>query len=350
MSFDNTRGEYELSNIDVIQLILSFVAGSGITIVVLLIYLIKNPEKIEKWASMFYRLFAAYSKNAARKYMATNIQSTIDEGRKQLDLDERGLAYGLQMKWSDSETIETDLDKNNIVVMMRPYKSQAKNLAHVISVYLPEALLPKSRRYVDPDLMKSIDQTLSKAFLKHNSTALNYYTALFMDTLENSITEMINRLEELNDVGYLTRVLVPELEKLSALYPRESNSEIAEETKELYNCISDFVRKIEDSVPLEGEGIFSGSVFNMAIIPIGKPELLLTSGITKHCAFVEKLRSEGIGSFYVVSTETLMKHYNELLTRICKELKCSIAFQETYAGVFRKHKRNLVCALLVSSS
>jgi len=50
--------------------------------------------------------------------------------------------------------------------MMQPYQSQARNLAHIVSVYVPRALLPKARRYVEPNLMSGIDHTISKFILK----------------------------------------------------------------------------------------------------------------------------------------------------------------------------------------
>ena len=126
---------------------------------------------------MFLKLGAYVNKKAEKMYMATNIQSSISEKRKKLGLGGDVFEYGIKIDWTDEETAETDLKENKILVMMKPFRSQAKNFASVVSLYVPQAVLPKARNYVDQDLMKSIDYTLSKSLLEDNPTALQYYTS-----------------------------------------------------------------------------------------------------------------------------------------------------------------------------
>jgi hypothetical protein len=336
-----------MSLLDILQGFIGFLIGSGVALVAVLLYFFKNPEKLEKWASIFFRVFASVSKNWEKRYMATNIQSVVDSRRKEIGLSERGLSYGIQIKWTNDDTIETDLDENNVVVMMRPFKSQAKNLANMISVYVPEALLPQSRRYVDQSLMKGIDSTVSKAILSVNPTALSYYVNTLMKLPEDTLRKM-EQIEELNNIGYLTRIIIPEYEMLSGLYPAEPSNSVAKETIELFESASSYVRKVDADVSLSGEGIFMGNLLNMCIVPVGAADVLLTSGITKHCDFMKRWHSRGIRYFYIVSTEILTEHFEKLISKICQDLKLSVVFRETYKGTLRKKKRNLMCCLLVS--
>lgn len=161
----------------------------------------------------------------------------------------------------EKDTIEADLDENKCVIMMRPYTNQFKNLAHVISAYIPESLLPKSRNYIEPILMESIDHTVSKAFLQNNTTALNYYVSNFLNEPSETVINNIDLLEELNRKGFLTRILIPEYENLSQLYPSSPNNTTYKESIELFECIQEYALKNEQGKKLEGEGIFKGDFF-----------------------------------------------------------------------------------------
>lgn len=333
--------------LNIIDIIIGIITGSGLTAIIILVYLIKNPEKIEKWASMFYRLFCFASKKSERNYIKTNIQSVANEQRKKLDLDERGLSYGLKIKWSDSETIEADLDKNNLVVMMRPYQSQAKNMAHIFTVYIPESLLPKARKYVEPNLMRGIDHFIIKEFLSENSTAMNYFINN-LTTISTDDSVLIDQLQELNSVGYLTRIIIPEFEKLGALYPRPPDNASQVESLELHNCIFNFVETINSGKLLNGQGIFRGKNLNMAIIPVGSPRKLLQKGIEKHCNFIKKQYLDGIKYFYIVSNEDVKSHFTKFIKKMCEELKLSVIFEEEYNGLLKGKKQKLICALLVA--
>jgi len=60
---------------------------------------------------------------------AVHIQSAIAENRKKLGLEDEGLTLGVKVKWTDENTVLSDLQDNNVAVMMRPYESQSKNIA-----------------------------------------------------------------------------------------------------------------------------------------------------------------------------------------------------------------------------
>jgi hypothetical protein len=158
-------------------LIATIITSSVVTIIILLWFFLKNPEKVEKWASIILKVGAYVNKKAERMYMSTNIQAEISQKRKELGLGGDVFEFGVKIDWIDEETAETDLKENKVVVMMKPFRSQARNLASVVTLYVPRAVLPKARNYVEQNLMKSIDYILSKSLLENNPTALQYYSS-----------------------------------------------------------------------------------------------------------------------------------------------------------------------------
>jgi len=330
--------------------IVTFLSSSAVTAIALLWLFIKNPEKIERWISMITRGFAWADERIARIHMATDIQSAIAGKRKNLGMTERGLSYGIKVKWADADTILSDLEDNKVVVMFRPYKSQSKNFAHVVSVYVPKALLPKSRRYVDSNLMTSIDYTISKSILDIDPTALEYYTSQILGDVSGEVRSLMVKMDTINGRGQLVRIGIPELQRLSGLYPREPDSRVQRETLELAEVIYHYVVASEEVRDIRGLGIYSGDIMKMAIVPVGRPGQLLTGGIQAHFDFIRKQLIDGIDHFYVVSTETNIKFAKMLVERACSELQFAKVFAEKHEGKFRGRPDTLFCSLIASFS
>lgn len=327
---------------EIINIIIGIISSSIITALSLLWFFIKNPEKIEKWFSMFLKLAAYFSEKAEKGYMSTNIQASVDLKRKGLGMGGDVLSYGVKIEWTDQESVEVDLKENKVVVMMRPFRSQAKNFASVISIYVPRALLPRSRRYVESNLMTGIDFTISKTFLEGNPTALQYFVEREIEKHLETVKSDIEKLDPIHSIGHLTRILIPELQNLSSLYPIETTLEIQTETRELMNLLYDF-ETIEPGK--EARTIFSGEYLKMAVVPVGKEEKLTFSGIQPHLYYIKNLLDNGIIHFYIVSAGRNNVFAKLLAERACRECNLSIIFSEEYEGIFRGRKRKMFCAL-----
>ena len=90
----------------IIGYIVGIVSSSVVTIIILLWFFLKNPEKVEKWASMFLKLGAYVNKKAEKMYMATNIQASISEKRKKMGLGGDVFEYGIKRSLGVKACIE----------------------------------------------------------------------------------------------------------------------------------------------------------------------------------------------------------------------------------------------------
>ena len=324
-------------------LLVGIISSSVATLIIILWFFLKNPEKVEKWASMFLKLGAYVSKKAERSYMATNIQASICEKRKKMGLYGDVFEYGVKIEWTNEETAETDLKENKVLIMMKPFRSQAKNLASVVSLFVPQAVLPKARSYVDKELMKSIDYTLSKSLLEDNPTALQYYTNREIEEMSEDVKKFLETITPIHSIGRLTRIIIPELQNLSKLFPTETNQKIQEETVKFVEEVNKFETHT-GSIENKGIGVFSGKNIKMAIVPVGSRQKLMSTGITSHLQFIENRIAEGITHFFIVSTRGSI-YPKKLITLACAGYDLSLVFSEEYVGMFRGERRELFCAL-----
>jgi uncharacterized protein YcfJ len=117
--------------VDIISTIIGLISGGFLGGVIVIIYVFKNPEKVEKWGSIIYKFASYVIKKYEKNYMMSDIQSTIEIKRKELGLKNDVLPYGIKIKWTEEESVEVDLQQNKVLVMMKPSESQSKNLAHI---------------------------------------------------------------------------------------------------------------------------------------------------------------------------------------------------------------------------
>lgn len=333
-----------------INQIIALLTGSGITLLALLTLLAINPDRIDKWISNLYRLGAFFSKRSELRYMATNIQNSIEDKRKKLGADNSVISYDLEINWTKEESAEVDLIENRVIVMMMPFKSQQKNLARVIALYIPRALLPESRRYVNPNLMKGIDYTISKNLLEDNPIAFAYYIEDEVDRITDDVVHMLELIEPLNSIGRLSRVVITEYKSLSGFHPSEPNEKILKETVDFIQQMYNFETAKPGQDEEETSGIFLGEYIKMALVPVGDLDKLRASGTDKHLEFVEKQLERGIKHFYIVSAGRVHPIAREFTSRVCKELGLSLIYEELYNGIFRGKTMKMYCACCTKSA
>jgi len=317
-----------------------------VTVIAIFWLLIKYPEKVEKWISMLARAIASVSERAARVHMATDVQSTIDESRKKINTHEETLAYGVSVKWTNADRVQTDLRENKVVIMMRPYPSQARNLAHIVSLYVPRALLPRARMYVEPNLMSGIDHTLSKSILEENTSALEYYLSEVIDKANDEVKSYVLEMDEIHKQGTLTRIMLPELKRLSILYPKQPDDRTTKETTELAELMYEFVTRepgeIGSPIPC-----YTGTHIKLAIVTVAKPQKLVHEKTKSHFRFIEGELGRGVNHFYIVSTGFFVKYCKDLIKDCQEKLNLVKVYEERYTGIFRGKVTELFCALLI---
>lgn len=332
---------------ELLSIFLSTISSSLATALILLYLFLKYPEKVEKWVAMSARAIARFNERAARTHMAADIQSTIDGRRKKLNTSEEILPYGVKVKWTDADRIQTDLKENRVVVMMRPYQSQSKNLAHIVSVYVPGTLLPMARRYVEPNLMSGIDHVISKSILEKNPTALEYYLSEIMSQVSNGVRSHIAKMDRVHEQGCLTRMFLPELKRLTILYPKEPDHKVFGETVELEGLLYEFITR-EPGVDVSPS--YLATHIKMAIVIVARPERIFLERTDAHLRFMQGALLRGIDHFYVVSTGPFIKYAKDLIKDSQQKLNLFKAYEEEYEGNFRGRMTKMFCALLVSAS
>ena len=118
-------------------------------VVVLLIYFIANPAKVEKWSAMIAGLVEKASGGAARHAAASEVQGDVSAYVRETD-SARILPHGLKIEWVKEGDVEVRVDKRRgeVVVVMQYRKDSSRNFVSAIRAYTSKAFIPKARHDV----------------------------------------------------------------------------------------------------------------------------------------------------------------------------------------------------------
>jgi hypothetical protein len=324
-----------------------------LVIIFLLIYFLRNPEKVEKWHSLLYRLFAWASKKNAQRYVSHDIQAEIGAMSKKINLEVEGaLPYGIEIKWTNVEKVESDVKEGKIIILMKDYHNQSINLARAALVYVHEGLIPQARPYVEKTLMKSIDYITTRKLLAKNTGSVRYFNDEIIEKekiTDQNLDLWLKRIAEINNLGFLTRMVVQDLQDyLTLLYPTNPTDSVYKETINYADYVYKFVTKKpeEERVPP-----FSSAMFPIEIVPIAMREKVALLGFEPHLKFVEERSSKGRTRFHIIAAGkvnvALAKLFGE---RLLKEFSFVERKNESYEGIYRGAQTKLACITLESLS
>jgi hypothetical protein len=269
------------------------------------LYIIKNPEKVDKWGYIYYKFIARRSELAERKVISKNLDYKITSIAKRINNESDGIIpFGLRIKWSNPDNIESYVKENEVVVVLRREDNNDKNIINACTAFVPKALLPKSRNCLDPQVLRSLDNYMVKSILfsgNYDST-YNYYLQNIFNPLINSdiiLKNYITDFEKLNEIGFFTRLLLEEFRRMgNKLYGTYTEQNFMQESIDFIKFLENFAaRNPGDKTKL----FFQGEIIKISIVLIAKKKTLNTSGIETYFNGIERSVDKGAMRIFVFS-------------------------------------------------
>jgi hypothetical protein len=328
------------------SLLLTLFAGLGGVALVLFLTWIFFPERIEKWAILLHKLLAYVSEKHERRYIEKHIENGINSWRKRACKECDGvLPYEFKLKWANVDAVESELNEGKLIVKMKNHRNQSKNFAIAVREYVPNTLIPKARRYVQPLIADGINHVVSKSILCDDTRALSYFADMSSGefTSKPDLKKTIEELDIIHGQGKLTRILLSEYNALSKLHPSDPSEEIHRETADFEKLVFNFVmKKPEEDVDLN----FNRANLQVAIVAVAKSSKLFTFGLQPYLSFVERMMKEGIPKFYITAASGMIPHARELCEKAVTDLGLRKVNEDEYEGIYRKKRTKLYCAFL----
>jgi hypothetical protein len=268
---------------------LFFPLTAGTIFLALTAWVLLQPTKAEMVAGWLWNLLGWLGRGARRRAVAFRVQGEINVAREAATrCAPKNIIEGrARVKFRRADETKAVLDRGEVVVIMRESDHHGENVAHALMAYLPKAVLPRARRYIDEDTMKAADLTLAKALLADDARPPGALECLYEEHLDPAATrsqqlnEKLGELDEIDLHGWLTRVLLAEFRALGdQLYPGASHPAVLLETERL----EQWLYRLATQGPGEYATSlrFEGKLFRVAIIFVAIPKTLATKGITPY--------------------------------------------------------------------
>lgn len=325
--------------------ILTSVGSITLVFLVLMYLFIRYPENMERIASMLLKIAAYFSKKAEKKRITTYINSNIEIGRKDIEKTVSGvMPFGISVEFIDDIEDDSIMQRDGVLILkMKSHKNDSENLARAVAYYVTHGLLPYSKRYLDEGVSKTIDLIISKKLIGNDTVAINYIRNVFRDVLKKEdYLEIVEKMEKIDEEGFLERIILREYQKFSMLYPKEPSKKHKKESKDFAN----FVYNVVTKKPKERINLgFDGDIIKIRIVPLMSSENI---DIDNHYRFMQHAVKNGWKYFYIVAAGknvNVAKNFVDTLTRDIT-LRLEEIYRDTYEGKYRGRERRIFCSLL----
>lgn len=273
-------------------------------IVGLLLYLIKNPEKVEKWYSIIARSLSFISLKLEKQGVAGDIQSDINSFANNINSQAKApvLPYGVKVRWISSTTRQAFVKEGKVIIKMHYHENQAKNFLYTIMEWINKGLIPESRHILDKTVLRAIDFTcISKLLTEKKRYDVKQ---LFLDEIyESEVTKgsLLERycsvFNKLDKTGLFVGVALPEFSSLG----KRTSSVMPNERIKLETI--GFTQMLEKlSLKLHGEDVspdYNGEHIKCSIVLIARQDTYLMRGLSPYLNWINKCYTKGIRSIYV---------------------------------------------------
>jgi len=290
-----------------VEIILKYIPYPIIAILLLiLISIFRNPEKVDKWSAILGRLFIWNKERREKNTIAKNIDYRVTKIAKKINNESRGiLPFGIRIKWKKPDEVLAYIQKKNVVVVMKRNDNLDSNIVEACLAYVPKALLPKSRNIVDTEILDTIDHYIIQKMLSEGNytSAYNYYLTNVLDdklTDNTGFAGYFKDVGKIDAIGFLTRVLLEEYNRLGEkLFGTLEEQNFREETKAFIQFLTNFTNREpgDDSTPL----FFGGEKIKIAIILFAKSDTLEYTGLEAYTKRITKDKNMGAQRIFLFS-------------------------------------------------
>jgi len=155
-------------------------------LVLAIAYVLLLPDKAQKIAGWIWSGIARVWHGVDRRAVALRVEGEINDARRKLvkSAPEDLMEGKLKIAWTDGEEAAALASNGEVIVFMRRSDHHEENVAHALMAYLPKALLPRARRYIDRERMKAADFTVAKSILTQPERSLGALDVFYEQHLD----------------------------------------------------------------------------------------------------------------------------------------------------------------------
>lgn len=291
-----------------INTLFTLLAGSGITVAAIVIALITNPDKAEKWFALFWRAVVACGlglRFAHKKYVQHDFQGSVNEFVKKHAREMPGFQVkGVRLDWVDAdERRQAFLEADRVVVRVKRDDPHHENFVKAVFLFVSTALLFRAKRYISPPQGRAIDLFVSaEIFREQKPEVVDYFLERYLhpqiDDGSARVTSLFKRFDGISTAGLFFPVFLQEMDYLGRkVWGTAKGQNVVVEVDELVVFLESLSQRRvgDEQVDLE----FVKQYCRFVVIIVGKPAKLSKS-VSPYVNYIRKHVGRNIETVYLL--------------------------------------------------
>lgn len=290
----------------------------GIPVVVAIIVFvvcIANIDKLLILLSAIQKLFAKVSSSARKGSISNAIRGKLLKSSKSfsganIDI----LTPDVKITWIKNETPEAFIKNNQVIVRMAQNNNPHENFVNAVTLYVGQALLPRAKKYIDPQIYKLSSMEVSrKIIINGDIDAIDYFDDKFLLPIiqqDLDAKEIYEQLRTIDKNGMFINILLNEYSKVAKkVFPDQPDPLLIAESKEFLTYLH---RIALGAVSDIGEFRFQREYFKVHIFLTAKTITYLRSGIRPYLKHMSESLSSGTETLYIFGLGTKINIATEI--------------------------------------
>ncbi|WP_421753294.1 hypothetical protein [Croceimicrobium sp.] len=224
----------------------------------------------------------------------------------------------MKVNWVNHDNLQSKLSEGKAIIKLKFDNDNSRNIIKATSIYVKDAFLINSKPYLSDNLVKALDLTVTKKILLTSDIKnKGSVVPIFINENKNESNEVFEKcekLEEIDDNGLFTRVVLRELNCLGeSQFGRTPKQEHHIESEEFLDFIYNVVtREYDDNTPL----VYVSRYYKVGFLLVAKAETYMNHGLDPYYRRIRLGIASGIKSFYLLARSEKV----EILEKVAKEL------------------------------
>jgi len=319
--------------------ILFFLAG-GVSVFILVF---KNPEKVQKWSTLIFKVFSVFSKKAKKKFVSNDIEGRVNNFSKNLGKKiPNSHPPKIKIQWvGDKETPEQFFKDNKLIIRMRQNRDQNENLVNASIIFISQTVLVKTKKYISKSQEESIDLFVAEKLFDEEKPAIkdSFFNNFLSPKIEDSekIADLIEKYHVIDKAGLFFPVFIEEMEFLGEkIFYRREDQDIIIEVSSLIDFLRNYSQREtgEREIPKN----FEGKYCRCGIVIIGEYFKRKAREIHPYINYVRKLSRKKIDNIYLVgpADEDNIEFIKQIGDKITSDFDYIYNFDRKYECIIRK--------------
>jgi hypothetical protein len=307
--------------------VLTFLFGSGVTIAIIVTAILTNPEKAEKWFALFWKAVMRLHlglRFAHKKFVQHDFQGNVNEFVKKHAKEMPGFQVkGVKLEWVEGDVKrQAFLEADRVVVRVKRDDPHHENFVKAVYLFVSTALLYRAKRYISPPQGRAIDLFVTaEIFREQRPEVVNHFLEEYLhpqiDDGSIRVNDLFAQFDVISKAGFFYPVFLQEMDYLGhKVFGKTRNQDVVTEVNDLIEFLHTLsLRRVGDE---ETDLEFVKAYCRFAVVIVGK-SIKLKKAIAPTAPYVRFIRNgleKNVETVYLIGHAENENH----IQQICMEL------------------------------